>query len=112
MFRNKIRFYGEELLASSPTPKLEDHPLLAVRDCLFKTAAIHIGGCSSISNMRTRHSVVTEAHLLWKHLTIRTHQKCQTQLAQNVQNTCRYLATSTKGITEITTDINLNVTQK
>jgi len=30
-----IRFYGEELLAPRPTPKLEDHSLSAVRDCLF-----------------------------------------------------------------------------
>ena len=35
MFRNKIRFYGEELLAPRPTPKLKDHPLSAVRDSLF-----------------------------------------------------------------------------
>ncbi|PNF30542.1 hypothetical protein B7P43_G09925, partial [Cryptotermes secundus] len=28
-------FYGEELLAPCPAPKLEDHPLSAVRDCLF-----------------------------------------------------------------------------
>jgi hypothetical protein len=28
-FRNKIIFYGEELLAPRPTPKLEDHPLWA-----------------------------------------------------------------------------------
>jgi hypothetical protein len=34
MLRNKIHFYGEELLARRPTPKLEDHPLSAVRDCL------------------------------------------------------------------------------
>ena len=34
-FRYKIRFYGEELLTPRPTPKLEDHPLSAVRDCLF-----------------------------------------------------------------------------
>jgi hypothetical protein len=34
--RNKlIFFYGEELLAPRPTPKLEDHPLSVVRDCLF-----------------------------------------------------------------------------
>jgi len=26
--RNRIRFYGEELLAARPTPKLEDHPLV------------------------------------------------------------------------------------
>jgi hypothetical protein len=29
--------YGEELLAPRPPPKLEDHPLSAVRDCLFNT---------------------------------------------------------------------------
>jgi hypothetical protein len=28
-------FYGEELLAPRSTPKLEDHLLSAVRDCLF-----------------------------------------------------------------------------
>jgi hypothetical protein len=42
-FRNKLIFYGEELLAPRPTPKLEDHPLSAVRDCLFNifTASLH-----------------------------------------------------------------------
>jgi hypothetical protein len=43
MIRNIIFFYGEELLASRPTPKLEDHPLSAVRDCLFNVfdATLH-----------------------------------------------------------------------
>ena len=38
-----LSFYGEELLASRPTPKLEDHPLLAVRDGLFNifAATVH-----------------------------------------------------------------------
>jgi hypothetical protein len=31
--------YGEGLLASRTTPKLEDHPLSAVRDCLFNIFA-------------------------------------------------------------------------
>ena len=41
-------FYGEELLARRPTPKLEDHPLSAAHDCLFNifAAALHIGGIS------------------------------------------------------------------
>jgi hypothetical protein len=30
---------GEELLAPHPTPKLEDHPLSVVRDCLFNIFA-------------------------------------------------------------------------
>jgi hypothetical protein len=44
MFRNMVIFYGEELLAPRPTPKLEDHPLLAVLDCLFNVfaATLHI----------------------------------------------------------------------
>jgi len=55
-----IRFYGEELLAPRPTTKLEDHPLSAVRDCLFNifVATLHIGGRSSIRKLRTRHAVV------------------------------------------------------
>jgi hypothetical protein len=36
-FRNKLIFYGEELLAPRPTPKLEDHPLSAVCDCFAAT---------------------------------------------------------------------------
>jgi hypothetical protein len=44
MFRNKIRLYSEEWLAPPPTPKLEDHSLSVVRDCLFNVfaAALHI----------------------------------------------------------------------
>jgi hypothetical protein len=34
-FSNKLIFYSEDLLAPRPNPKLEDHHLLAVRDCLF-----------------------------------------------------------------------------
>jgi hypothetical protein len=38
-FRNELIFYGEELLASRPTHKLEDHHLSAVRHCLFNIFA-------------------------------------------------------------------------
>jgi hypothetical protein len=60
-FVTKICFHGEELLAPRPTPKLEDHSLSAVRNCLFNifAATLHIGGRSSIRNLRTRHAVVT-----------------------------------------------------
>jgi hypothetical protein len=53
------------LLTPRPTPKLEDQPLSAVRDCIFNIFAvtINIGGRSSIRNLRTRHSVVTGTHL-------------------------------------------------
>ena len=58
-------FYGEELLASRPTSKLEDHTVSAVRDCLFNIflATLHTGSRSSIRNLRTRHAAVTETHL-------------------------------------------------
>jgi hypothetical protein len=39
IFHNKLIFYGEELLAPCPTPKLEDHTLSDVRDCLFNIFA-------------------------------------------------------------------------
>ena len=49
-------FHGEALLAPRPTPKMEDHPSSAVRDCLFNifAATLHIGGRSTIRNLRTR----------------------------------------------------------
>jgi hypothetical protein len=54
-------FYGEELLALRPPPKLEDHLLSAVRECLFDVfaATLHTEGRSSLRNLRTRHAVVT-----------------------------------------------------
>src|SRR5215469_9022644 len=58
-------FHGEALLAPCPTTKLEDHRSSAVRDCLFNIFAVilHIGGRSSIRNLRTCHAVVTGTHL-------------------------------------------------
>jgi hypothetical protein len=58
-------FDGAALSAPRPTPKLEDHPLSVVRDCLFNifAATLHIGDRSSIRNLRTRHAVVTGTHL-------------------------------------------------
>jgi hypothetical protein len=55
MFCNYASFYGKELLAPRPSPKLEDHPLLVVHGCLFNifAATLQIGGCSSIRNLKT-----------------------------------------------------------
>jgi hypothetical protein len=49
-FVAKIRFHSEELLAPRSSPKLENHPLRAVRDRLFNISAatLHNGGRSSI----------------------------------------------------------------
>jgi hypothetical protein len=38
-FRNITIFYVEGPLACHSTPKMDDHPLTAVRDCLFNTFA-------------------------------------------------------------------------
>jgi len=67
MFRNMAFYYSEELLAPCPTPKLEDHPLSAVCDCLFNIFAVtlHIGGRSSIFTLRTHRIVVTGTDLSW-----------------------------------------------
>jgi hypothetical protein len=67
MVRSMIRVYGPELLALRPKPKLEDQPFSAVRDCWFNifACAFHIGGLSSIRNLRTRHAVLTGSHLSW-----------------------------------------------
>ena len=64
-FRKKASFYGEDLSAPRPSPKLEDNSLSAVRDCLFNTSADgpHIGGRSSNRNLQTSHAVVTGTYL-------------------------------------------------
>jgi len=67
-FRNKLVLYGEELSAPSSTPNLEDHPLPAVRDCLFNifVATLQIWeAVSSIHNPKTSHTVVTGTHATW-----------------------------------------------
>ena len=70
LFRNKAIFDAEEFLAPRPTPKLDDHPLSAVRDCLSNifAATLHIGGRSSIRNLRTPHAVVTGTGFIWLRL--------------------------------------------
>jgi len=66
-FGKKASFYSEEFLVPCPTPKLEDHFLSAIRDCLFIIfiATLHTGGHSSIHNLWTCHAVVTGVHLSW-----------------------------------------------
>ena len=66
-FCNMIRFYSEKFFSPYPTPKLEYHPLSAVRDCVFNifAATLHIGGHSFIRNLWMCHAVVTGTHLSW-----------------------------------------------
>jgi hypothetical protein len=66
MFGHKASFYGEELAVPCLTPKLEGHPVSAVRDCLFNifAATFHIGGRSSIRKLRARHSFCCSCELV------------------------------------------------
>jgi len=65
-------FLVEKLLTPQPTPKLEDKTLSAVRNCLFNilAATLHIGGRSSIRNLRKSHAVATETHVSRKKATL------------------------------------------
>ena len=65
MVRDMIHFYGEELLALRSTPKLEDHPLSAVRDGLLYlfAATLNVGVRFATRNPRTCHAVLTGDHL-------------------------------------------------
>jgi hypothetical protein len=60
-FRNKLIFYGEELLAPRLAPKLEDHPLSFVRGCLFNifAATLHCWRSFLHPQPEFRHVVVT-----------------------------------------------------
>ena len=95
LFRNMMRFYSEELLAPRPTPKLEDHLLSAVRNCLFHifAATLHIGGRSSIHNLRTRHAVVTGTHLSWRSVYTETHTATDRTSFQILQITSFWVLT-------------------
>jgi len=68
------------LSAPRQTPRLEDNPLSAVRDCLFDifAATLYIGGRSFICNLRSRHAVVTGTHfpssLLSKNIKNKIHR--------------------------------------
>jgi hypothetical protein len=65
MFRDKDTFSRWGVLSPSSNPKLEDHPLSAVRDCLFYifVATLHVGSRASIRNLTTRHAVAAETYL-------------------------------------------------
>jgi hypothetical protein len=81
IFRNKPIFYGEELLAPRLTPKPEDYPLSAVRDCLFNIFAVtlHIWRPSPSSATWGRAMPWWQGtHLTWlpKHLQIPVHKFC------------------------------------
>jgi len=54
LFQNMLCFYGGELFVLHQTPKLEDHPLLAVKNCLFNilAATLYIWRLSPLSATR------------------------------------------------------------
>jgi hypothetical protein len=62
IFRNKLIFYGEELLAPRPTPA-EGPPLVGCLRLLIyyiRSYPPYMEAVSSIRNLRTRHAVVTK----------------------------------------------------
>ena len=93
MVSKQICCYGEQLLAPRTNPKLEDHLLSNVRDCLFNTfaATLHIEGRSSIRNPRTRNSVMTGTHLSWLILCTKHKRKNSVSMLKNTIRS-RYLA--------------------
>jgi len=76
-----IRFYGE-LLAPRPTPKLEDHPLSVVRDCLFDifAATLHM---EAVPPSATRHAIVNGTHFSRNSCTYKI--KVMTSIKYNVE---------------------------
>jgi hypothetical protein len=72
-FRNKLFFYGEELLGPRPT-KLQDHSLSAIRYCLFNifAAALHIW--SSGWAIKRYKSGVTSSHTMFIYRFINIHE--------------------------------------
>jgi hypothetical protein len=68
VFRNKLIYHGE-LLATRPTTKLEDHPLSAVCDCLFKIFASTLYTWMASPPSATRGRAMPwwqETHLTWR----------------------------------------------
>jgi hypothetical protein len=65
-FLNKFIFYGEDLLASRPTPKLQDTDLVDCPRLLIKyihNYPPYMEAVFSIRNLRTRHAHVTRGTL-------------------------------------------------
>jgi hypothetical protein len=67
MFRNRLIFYGEGLLAPRLTLNLEDTPcrLSAAAYSMYSQLTSIAGGCPSIRDPRTRHAVMTGTHQTW-----------------------------------------------
>jgi len=67
-FCNMLMFYDDELLATFPTPKLEDHPLTAAYDCGYTYSQLDsMRGCiSPIHKLSTCPAMVTSIHLSWE----------------------------------------------
>jgi hypothetical protein len=81
IFRNKLIFYGEELLAPRPTSKLENHPLSGVRDCLFIifAATLHTWRASPPSVTWGRAMPWWQGtHLTWLWVPYETHTQAYT----------------------------------
>jgi hypothetical protein len=80
VFRNRLEFlrWGGGVIPR-PTPKLEDHPLSAVRDCLFSifAATLHIWRPSPPATWGRPIPWWQGTHLTWLYLLSLSLKKCQ-----------------------------------
>jgi hypothetical protein len=78
-FHSNVVFNGEELLVPCPTPKLEDHPLLAISSIhtpIMHHAVVtgtHITGCFTICTLTLTTTTLAKSRTMkWgKHVTHR-----------------------------------------
>jgi hypothetical protein len=62
IFRNKVIFYGKELIAPTPHPQAGGPPLVGCPSLLIQyihSYPLYLEAVSSIHNLRTRHAMVT-----------------------------------------------------
>jgi hypothetical protein len=63
IFRDKDKFSRWGVVSPSSNPQAGGPPLVGCPRLLIQYIRLHVGGRSSISNLRTRHAVVTGTHL-------------------------------------------------
>jgi len=63
MVRNMIHFDGDELLTPSPTPKLEDHPLVGCPRLLIKYICSYPSVLEAVPPSAPYHTILRSAQL-------------------------------------------------
>jgi hypothetical protein len=90
-FHNKLIFMAKSLLPPCPTPKLQDHPLLDVHDCLFNSCYTYNGKnvskqcplnqptawCTQVSTAQVKFKLLHALRLLLKFTLIHISTCCK-----------------------------------